>query len=156
MVHQNQFVIINPDDPQPSVQSFGLFLKKNIVEQCCPQKETNIVKLLNQSHYDFSTYLKTHNTQTAECTINPDNSYNIPSSQFYTHYTETENGVNITKCCTRPIDKITQTPDMQTYLQAQYLKNKCLPTPITSNKGAIPLSIDKLRYNYIKGSSCGC
>ena len=172
----NQFISINPSDPQISVKTFSLYMKNritfgpaynqstsNLIKQCCPYPTSeykNIVKLLNQSHYDMSRYLKTHNTRAAECVINPDSSYDISSSQFYTDYTETENGSTTTKCCAKPIDKKTKTPDIETYLSAKYLKNKCLPPPNpspennTNNSQAI--NTIKLRYNYIKGSSCEC
>lgn len=172
----NQFIPTTTNDPQIPVKTFGLYMKNritfgpaynqstsNLINQCCPyptSKYKNIVKLLNQSHYDMSSYLKTRNTRAAECTINPDASYNIPSSEFYTHYTETENGITTTKCCTKPIDKITKTPDIETYLSAKYLKNKCLPPPPASqasnNTNTPSINTIKLRYNNIKGSSCEC
>ena len=170
----NQFIIVDPLDPQLSVKSFGTYMKNritfgpgynqstsNLKGPCCPpNKYNNVVKLLNQSHYDMSTYLKTRNTRAAECTINPDSSYNIPASQFYTDYTETENGTTTTKCCTKSIDKITKTPDIETYLSAKYLQNKCLPPPKPSsakdNTDSLAINTLKLRYNNIKGGTCEC
>ena len=108
----------------------------------------------------MSSYFKTRNTRAAQCTINPDSSYNIPSSEFYTHYSETDNNITTTKCCTKPIDKITKTSDIETYLSAKYLKNKCLPPPPPSltnnNNNSKAINTNKLRYNNIKGSSCEC
>lgn len=174
----NKYVPINPSDPQISVKTFNQYMKNritlgpaynqstsNLIKQCCPYPTSeykNIVKLLNQSHYDMSSYLKTRNTRAAECTINPDASYNIPTSEFYTHYTEIENGETIMKCCTKPIDKIPKTPDIETYLSAKYLKNRCLPPPspkissANTNINRYAISRNKLRFNNIKGSSCEC
>ena len=170
----NQPSIVDILDPQPSVKSFGTYMKNritfgpaynqstsNLIDPCCPKnKYNNVVKILNQSHYDMSTYLSARNSRAAECTINPDSSYNIPASQFYTDYTEIVNGVIVTKCCNKSIDKITKIPDIETYLSAKYLKNNCLPppkpSPATDNTDSPAINTIKLRFNNIKGGSCEC
>jgi len=170
----NQIIIVDPSEPQPSVKSFGTYMKNritfgsaynqsnsNLIDLCCPKnKYNNVVKIFNQSHYDMSTYLSTRNTRAIKCTINPNSSYNDPSSQFFTEYTELVNGVAVTKCCNKSIDKITKTSDIETYLRAKYLQNNCLPpptpSPTTDNPDSTAINTQKLRYNNIKGGSCEC
>tara|TARA_Y100000591_G_scaffold323506_1_gene341440 strand:- start:3658 stop:4275 length:618 start_codon:yes stop_codon:yes gene_type:complete len=154
---------ISNSQPQRSVTNIGSFLKNRYVtgplgnpDPCCKNPyaiNNNIVKLLDQSQYDISTYLKNHCARAAQCTINPDLSY-----ADYSPSTTKILMDGVEQCCAPPIVKVTKTPDMQSYLSAQYLKNNCLPPPNPTPDNNNPLAPNtiKLRYNIPTGAgTCG-
>tara|TARA_R110002012_G_scaffold275574_1_gene462230 strand:- start:696 stop:1334 length:639 start_codon:yes stop_codon:yes gene_type:complete len=155
---------ISNTQPQRSVTNIGSFLKNRYVTgpngtpmPCCKnpygQLNNNIIQLLDQSHYDISTYLKNHCTRAAQCTINPDLSYadySPPTTKILMDGVET--------CCVPPTAKVTETPDMKTYLSTKYLKNNCFPPPAPTPTNTNPFAINsnKLRYNIPTGAgTCG-
>ena len=111
-----------------SVKSSSTYRKNRINwgpynNQCttsCPKN--NIVKSLQQSYHDVDLYIKKICEQSAEKVINPNDAY--------INYNPAEHCCNNSKTSLQvpqPIVKITNIPDMGTYLSAKYLKNNCIP-----------------------------
>lgn len=142
-------------EPKPSVKSFSNYVKNK--QMCCK----NNVKLLNQSHYDISSFVKQYRTKNSECNINNNNFYKdntIPCRS----YKKNISGFPIPINC-NPIVKVTDTPDIESYTNTKYMSNNCLPNIITdinksnvnnNNKSSNFIDKNKLRYNIEKGICC--
>lgn len=155
---------VSNTQPQRSVVNVSSYLKSRLITgpsntpvPCCSnpygQLNNKIVQLLDQSQYDISSYLKNYSARSAQCTINPNSSY--------ANYSPSNAKISmdgVEQCCAPPVVKVTKTPDMDTYLSAQYLKNNCLPPPNPTPTNSNPLAPNtiKLRYNIQTGAgTCG-